>query len=93
MVKAEEKGVAIEMLGTCITNTTEGSKHDAKVEYRHLWSYAQQAALIAVSEKNSQDGFYHLIADSERRAKRIAAHYAYLYFESAKKTNAKLQFY
>lgn len=93
MAKAEEKGVAIEILGTCTTNTTEGSRHDAKVEYRHLWSYAQQAALIAVSEKNNQDGFYHLIADPERRAKRIAGHYAYLYFESAKKTNAKLQFY
>jgi hypothetical protein len=93
MAKTDEKGVSIEVLGTCTTNTTEGSKHDAKVEYRHLWSYAQQAALIAVSEKNKQDGCYHLITDPERRAKRIAGHYAYLYFESAKKTNSQLQFY
>ncbi|MGJ9419482.1 DUF2515 family protein [Massilia sp. CMS3.1] len=93
MAKIEEKGVSIEVLGTCTTNTTEGSKHDAKVEYRHLWSYAQQAALIAVSDKNSQDGSYHLISDPERRAKRIAAHYAHLYFESAKKSDTKIQFY
>ena len=88
-----EKGVTLEILGTCMTNTTPGSQHDAKVEYRHLWSYAQQAALIAVSEKSSKDGCYHLIQDPERRAKRIAAHYANLYFKSAIKTNKKLQFY
>ena len=93
MAKTEEKGVSIEILGTCTTNTKEGSKHDAKVEYRHLWSYAQQAALIAVSDKNDQDGCYHLIADPERRAKRIAGHYAYLYFESAEKSKDELQFY
>lgn len=93
MAKAEEKGVSIEVLGTCATNTTEGSKHDAKVEYRHLWSYAQQAALIAVSDRNSQDGCYHLISDPERRAKRIAAHYADLYFESTTKSDKKIQFY
>lgn len=87
------KGVSIEVLGTCMTNTTPDSQHDAKVEYRHLWSYAQQAALIAVSDKNPQDGCYHLITDPERRAKRIAAHYAYLYFESAKKSGKKVQFY
>lgn len=90
---AEEKGVSIEVLGTCMTNTTPGSQHDAKVEYKHLWSYAQQAALIAVSDKNNQDGCYHLITDPERRAKRIAAHYAFLYFESAKKSDNKVQFY
>lgn len=89
----DEKGVSIEVLGTCMTNTTPDSQHDAKVEYRHLWSYAQQAALIAVSDKNPQDGCYHLITDPERRAKRIAAHYAYLYFESAKKSGKKVQFY
>ncbi|MBD8532008.1 MULTISPECIES: DUF2515 family protein [unclassified Massilia] len=93
MAKMEEKGVSIEVLGTCTTNTTEGSQHDAKVEYPHLWSYAQQAALIAVSDKNNQDGRYHLIQDPERRAKRIAGHYAYLYFESTKKSNGELQFY
>lgn len=93
MAKAEEKGESIEVLGTCTTNTIQNSKHDAKVEYRHLWSYAQQAALIAISQKNDQDGRYHLIADPERRAKRIAGHYAYLYFESAKKTGNEIQFY
>lgn len=92
-ISAAEKGVSIEVLGTCTTNTTVGSRHDAKVEYNHLWSYAQQAALIAVSEKNNLDGCYHLITDPERRAKRIAAHYATLCFESAKKSNMKLQFY
>lgn len=90
---AEEKGVSIEVLGTCMTNTTPGSQHDAEVEYRHLWSYAQQAALVAVSEKNNHDGCYHLITDPERRAKRIAAHYAHLYFESAQKSDDQVQFY
>lgn len=93
MAEIDEQGVSIEVLGTCMTNTTTGSQHDAKVEYRHLWSYAQQAALIAVSDKNSQDGCYHLITDPERRAKRIAAYYAFLYFESAKKSKGKVQFY
>lgn len=93
MARNEEKGVSIEVLGTCMTNTTAGSQHVAKVEYRHLWSYAQQAALIAVSDKNPADGCYHLITDPERRAKRIAGHYAHLYFESAKKSGKKLQFY
>jgi hypothetical protein len=89
----KEKGISIEVLGTCMTNTTSDSQHDAQVEYRHLWSYAQQAALIAVSDKNQLDGCYHLITDPERRAKRIAGHYAYLYFESAKRSGKKLQFY
>lgn len=93
MAETDEKGVSIEVLGTCITNTTADSQHDAKVEYRHLWSYAQQAALIAVSDNNTQDGCYHLITDPERRAKRIAAHYAFLYFESARKSKGKVQFY
>ena len=88
-----EKGVTLEVLGQCMTNPTPGSQHDAKVEYRHLWSYAQQAALIAVSDKSEKDGCYHLITDPERRAKRIAAHYADLYFKSAQKSGGKLQFY
>lgn len=93
MARNEEKGVSIEVLGTCMTNTRAESQHDAKVEYWHLWSYAQQAALIAVSDKNPADGCYHLITDPERRAKRIAGHYAYLYFESAKKSRKKIHFY
>jgi len=86
-----DTGETIEVLGTCKTNTTPDSQHTAKVEYHHLWSYAQQAALIAVSEKNSMDGSYRLIADPERRAKRIAGHYAALYFKSAEKSNNKIQ--
>ncbi|MFC4931956.1 DUF2515 family protein [Massilia sp. GCM10023247] len=93
MAKTDEKGVSIEVLGSCTTNTKKDSQHDAEVEYRHLWSYAQQAALIALSDKNEQDGCYHLITDPERRAKRIAGHYAYLYFESSKKSKRRLQFY
>ena len=88
-----EKGVTLEVLGKCMTNTTTGSTHDAKVEYRHLWSYAQQAALIAVSDKNAKTGCYELITDPERRAKRIAAHYADLYFKSGEKSKGKMHIY
>lgn len=88
-----EKGITLEVLGTCMTNTTPGSTHVASVEYRHLWSYAQQAALIAVSDKNPNTGCYELVKDPERRAKRIAAHYADLYFKSAEKSRQKVQFY
>lgn len=88
-----EKGVTLEVLGTCMTNTTPDSQHDAKVEYRHLWSYAQQAALIAVSDKNAKTGCYELITDPERRAKRIAANYADLYFKSGEKTKGKMNFH
>lgn len=88
----QQKGIAVEVLGTCETNTTPYSQHTARVEYHHLWSYAQQAALIAVSEKNNQDGCYRVIADPERRARRIAGHYAELYFKSAAKSNNKIQF-
>lgn len=87
------KGETLEVLGTCMTNTTPGSTHVAKVEYRHLWSYAQQAALIAVSDKNPKTGCYELITDPERRAKRIAAHYADLYFKSGEKSKGKMQIY
>ena len=88
-----EKGVTLEVLGKCMTNTTTGSTHDAKVEYRHLWSYAQQAALIAVSDKNAKTGCYELITDPERRAKRIAAHYADLYFKSGEKSKGAVKIY
>jgi len=93
MSSQQQKGVTFEVLGSCTTNTTEGSTHDATVEYRHLWSYAQEAALIAVSEKSASDGCYRLVADPERRAKRIAAHYADLYFLSAEKSDKQVQFY
>ncbi|QYF94435.1 hypothetical protein KY495_04245 [Massilia sp. PAMC28688] len=87
------KGVTLEVLGKCMTNTTPGSQHEATVEYRHLWSFAQQAALIAVSKKDQADGCYHLITDPEHRARRIAAHYADLYFKSAAKSRGKLHFH
>jgi hypothetical protein len=88
----KDAGTAVQGLGTCTTNTTAESQHAAKVEYHHLWSYAQQAALIAVSDLNKQDGSYRLITDPERRARRIAGHYAELYFRSAAKSNGKVQF-
>jgi hypothetical protein len=87
-----EPGESFEVLGTCTTNTTPNSQHTAQVEYHHLWSYAQQAALIAVSDKNPQTGAYQLITDPERRAKRIAGHYAELYFRSATKSKDLIQF-
>lgn len=87
------KSATIEVIGNCKTNTTQKSQHCATVEYSHLWSYAQEAALIAVSDWSAADGAYKLITDPERRAKRIAAHYAQLYFDSSKKSNDKVQFY
>ncbi len=88
-----KKGVTLEVLGKCVTNITPDSTHDAPVEYRHLWSFAQEAALIAVSNKNSQDGCYRLIQDPEKRAMRIAAYYADLYFKSAEKSKGKIKFH
>ena len=80
----------IEVLGTCMTNPSTGSQHSQAVEGKYLWSYAQEEALVAVSEKGG-DGCYRLITDPERRAKRIAARYADLYFKSAEKTRGELQ--
>jgi len=77
-------GESIEEIGTCATNTEKESCHKATVQYSHLWTYAQQAALIALSERDPRDQRYQLIKDPERRAKRIAASYADLYFESKK---------
>jgi hypothetical protein len=64
----------IEVLGTCMTNSTAGSQHTQTIDAKYLWSYAQEEALVAVSEKGG-DGCFRLIADPERRAKRIAARY------------------
>lgn len=88
-----ENGVHLEVLGTCMTNTTPNSQHTATVQYKHLWSFAQEAALIAVCEKSPKDACYYLIDDPERRAKRIAANYADLYFKSSDKSKGNLQFY
>lgn len=87
-----EKGIEIEILGSCQTNTTTNSTYDAKVECKHLWSYAQEAALKQVSEAGP-DGCFRLITDPERRAKRIAAAYADLYFRSKEKSRGTVQFY
>lgn len=87
-----DKGFDIEVLGTCTTNTRPNSQHPATVECWHLWSYAQEASLNALSVKG-QDCRYRLIGDAERRAKRIAANYADLYFKSAEKSQGEIQFY
>ncbi len=82
----------VEVLGTCMTNPTRNTEHAAPVAGRYLWSYAQEEALIAMSEKRG-GGCHSLITDPERRAKRIAARYADLYFKSAAKSKGKVQFY
>lgn len=92
MAGKDTNGYDIEVLGTCQTNSRPDSQHKQKVEPRHLWSYAQEEALVAVSEK-SGDGCWRLIQDPERRAKRIAARYADLYFSSGEKSRGKLQLY
>lgn len=88
----DAEGYEIEVLGTCQTNPRQASQHQQNVEARHLWSYAQEEALVAVSELG-KDKCWHLIDDPERRAKRIAARYADLYFKSAEKSRGKLQLY
>lgn len=90
MAHDDDNGYDIEVLGQCRTNPREGSQHTQNVEARFLWSYAQEEALVALSEQGA-DKCWHLIADPERRAKRIAARYADLYFTSADKSRGKLQ--
>lgn len=84
---------AIEVLGKTQTQPASGAQHDATVDGPHLWSYAQEAALLAVSERKQGADHYTLITSPERRSMRIAANYADLYFASAEKTNKKMQFY
>jgi hypothetical protein len=88
-----DKGYEIEWLGTCKTNATPGSQHTATVECWHLWSYAQEAALIAMGEKDDGTFCYKFVQDAERRARRIAANYADLYFRSKEKSQNRIQFY
>lgn len=90
--KIDKDGYEIEVLGTCMTNSTVGSQHTRPVDAKYLWSYAQEEALVALSEQGG-DKCWRLIADPERRAKRIAARYADLYFKSAEKSQGELQFY
>ena len=81
-----------EVIGSSRTNTTAGSQHTQTVDAKYLWSYAQEEALLALSEQ-AADGTHRLISDPERRAKRIAARYADLYFKSAEKSQGEVQFY
>jgi hypothetical protein len=90
--KIDADGFELEVLGQCTTNPRAGSQHTQTVEPRLLWSYAQEEALLALSDR-AADGTYRLITDPERRAKRIAARYADLYFKSAEKSRGKLQLY
>jgi hypothetical protein len=88
----DNKHYHLEVLGTCMTNPTSGSQYTQTVEGKYLWSYAQEEALVAVSDQGN-DGCWRLITDPERRAKRIAARYADLYFKSAEKSQGQLQLY
>ena len=90
--KIDKDGYEVEVLGTCMTNSTVGSQHTQTVDSKYLWSYAQEEALVALSEQGG-DKCWRLITDPERRAKRIAARYADLYFKSAEKSQGELQFY
>lgn len=82
----------IEVLGTCTTNPTPGSQDKQTVDAKYLWSYAQEEALVALSEQ-APDKSWRLVTDPERRARRIAGRYADLYFKSADKTRGKVQMY
>jgi hypothetical protein len=90
--EVDTQGYELEVLGQCKTNTRPNSQFTQQVEARHLWSYAQEEALVAVSEQGNGK-CWHLITDPERRAKRIAARYADLYFASGEKSQGKLQLY
>ena len=90
--RIDDEGYELEYLGDCMTNDTPDSVHIQIVENRYLWSYAQEAALMVISEQGP-DRIWRLIHDPIRRAKRIAAHYAKLYFDSAEKSDQKIQFY
>lgn len=81
-----------EVIGGSRTNSTAGSQHTQTVDAKYLWSYAQEEALIALSERGT-DGIHRLITDPERRAKRIAARYADLYFQTAEKSRGQVQLY
>lgn len=88
----DPQGYHLEVLGTCMTNSRTGSQHTQTVDAKYLWSYAQEEALVAMSEQGP-DKCWRLITDPERRARRIAARYADLYFKSAEKSQGKIQLY
>lgn len=90
---AVDKGNEVwEVIGTTTTNSTRDSVHKPTVDYKWLWSLAQQEALRRVSTKNA-DGIYVLHRDPEMRAKRIAGAYADLYIRSKDASKGKLQMY
>lgn len=87
-----QDGREIEVLGTCMTQAQADTQLGHNVAPGLVWSYAQEEALIGVSEQG-QDKNWRLVQDAERRAKRIAARYADLYFISAERSQGKVQFY
>lgn len=91
-LKTDAEGYVLEVIGGSTTNPVPNSQHPQTVEAKHLWSFAQEEAIVALSEQGA-DKRWRLIADPERRARRIAARYADLYFKSAEKSHNKLQFY
>ncbi|MFC4274050.1 DUF2515 family protein [Achromobacter aloeverae] len=88
-----QDGREIEVLGTCMTQPAIDARHEHDIPPALVWSYAQEEALIGVSEQHAQDQCYRLLPDAEDRARRIAARYAGLYFKSARKSLGKVQFY
>lgn len=90
--KIDAEGYEHEVIGSCTTNSTPNSQHTQTVEAKHLWSFAQEEALVALSEQGA-DKCWRLITDPERRARRIAARYADLYFKSVQKSKGQVQFY
>ncbi|WP_233233546.1 hypothetical protein [Bordetella sp. LUAb4] len=88
-----QDGREIEVLGTCQTQPKMDAQHDHNIAPALVWSYAQEEALVSVSNQHDHDKCYRLLPDAEDRARRIAARYAGLYFDSAAKSNGKVQFY
>ena len=90
--KTDAEGYELEVIGGSTTNPVPNSQHAQTVDAKYLWSFAQEEALVALSEQGA-DKKWRLITDPERRARRIAARYADLYFSSADKSRGKLQLY
>jgi len=88
-----QDGRELEVLGTCQTQPKMDAQHDHNIAPALVWSYAQEEALVSVSYQHDHDKCYRLLPDAEDRARRIAARYAGLYFDSAAKSNGKVQFY
>ncbi len=91
-VNTDAEGYELEVIGGSTTNPVPNSQHPQTVDAKYLWSFAQEEALVAISERGP-DKKWRLITDPERRARRIAARYADLYFRSGEKSAGKLQLY